>query len=177
MTELEGAVLGVIWSRGPITAYGVLQRFLVSATRGWSASTGAIYPAIRRLTADGLVQATPAPGDKRSTRQLMLTSEGKAALHDWLFELQDWMGGAVVDPVRTRMNYIGLLPRAEQLKLIDKAEENARSALAEIQRFVPDPTAHEQLGLKLAAVGARADVEARLAWLKQVRALISQGKK
>jgi len=174
MTELEGAVLGVIWSRGPITAYGVLQRFIASTTRGWSASSGAIYPAIKRLIADGLVQATPEPGDKRSTRQLMLTSKGKAALRDWLLELQDWMGGAVVDPVRTRMNYIGLLPHAQQLELIDKAKGNARSALAEIEDFVPDPTAHEQWGLKLGAAGARADVDARLAWLEQVRALVIQ---
>ena len=174
MTELEGAVLGVIWSRGPITSYGVLQRFVTSTTRGWSSSTGAIYPAIKRLTLDGFVRSTPEPADKRSTRQLMITAKGRSALRSWLMELQDWMGGAAVDPVRTRVNYIGALPRAQQLALIARAKSNARSALKELEKFVSDPAAHERSGLEIAALGARADVEARLEWLDQVRALISK---
>ena len=174
MTELEGTVLGVIWSREPITAYGVMQRFLASPTRGWSSSAGAIYPAIKRLIREGLVQSTPEPGDKRSTRQLTLTSKGKSALCKWLLELEEWMGGAVVDPVRTRINYIGALPRAQQLALVENARTNARAALEELDGFVPDPTAHEPLGLEIASRGARADVEARLAWLDQVRALLAE---
>jgi DNA-binding PadR family transcriptional regulator len=174
MTELEGAVLGVIWSLGPITSYGVLQRFSASTTRGWSSSTGAIYPAIKRLTRAGLVESTPELQDRRSTRRLAITETGKSALRDWIMALEDWMGGAAVDPVRTRMNYIGILSRAQQLALVEKARGNARSALSELESFVPDPTGHHREGVAIAARGARADVEARIKWLDQARTLLEE---
>jgi DNA-binding PadR family transcriptional regulator len=173
MTELEGAVLGVIWSLGPITAYGVMQRFSASTTRGWSSSTGAIYPAIKRLTREGLVESTPELQDRRSTRRLTLTAAGKAALRDWLMRLEDWMGGAPVDPVRTRMNYIGILSRAQQLALVEKAKANARRALDEIAAFEPDPGHHRE-GVAIAARGVQADVEARIRWLDQTLALLER---
>jgi DNA-binding PadR family transcriptional regulator len=172
MTELEGAVLGVIWSLGPITAYGVLQRFSASTTPGWSSSTGAIYPAIKRLTRQGLVESKPEVGDRRSTRRLALTEAGKSALRVWLMGLEDWMGGAAVDPVRTRMNYIGILSRAQQLALVEKARENAIAALNELASFVPDPGHHEE-GVAIAARGATADIKARIAWLAEVQELLS----
>ncbi len=172
MTELEGAVLGVIWSLGPITSYGVLQRFSASTTRGWSSSTGAIYPAIKRLTRDGLVESTPELEDRRATRRLAITEAGKSALRDWIMGLEDWMGGAAVDPVRTRMNYIGILSRAQQLALVEKARGNARIALSELASFEPDPTGHHREGVAIAARGAQADVEARIKWLDQAHALL-----
>jgi DNA-binding PadR family transcriptional regulator len=174
MTELEGAVLGVIWSLGPITSYGVLQRFSASTTRGWSSSTGAIYPAIKRLTREGLVESTPELQDRRSTRRLALTEAGKSALRAWIMGLEDWMGGAAVDPVRTRMNYIGILSRAQQLALIEKARGNALSALSELASFVPDPTGHHSEGVAIAARAAQADIEARIAWLGEVQELLSR---
>lgn len=173
MTELEGAVLGVIWSLGPITAYGVVQRFSASTTRGWSSSTGAIYPAIKRLTLEGLVESTPEPQDRRSTRRLALTDAGKSALRDWIMGLEDWMGGAAMDPVRTRMNYIGILSRAQQLALVEKARSNALSALGELANFVPDPGHHHE-GVAIAARAAQADIEARIAWLGEAQKLLSK---
>ena len=170
MTELEGAVLGVIWSRGPITAYGVRQRFMRSPTHGWSSSKGAIYPAIKRLTLEGLICSTPDRHDKRATRQLTLTAEGKAALRHWLADLEDWMGGAIVDPVRTRINYLGALSRAQQLAFLERAESNAVSALKAMDDSPPDPAAHERWGLAAAGEGVRAEVETRLGWLRRVRA-------
>jgi DNA-binding PadR family transcriptional regulator len=173
MTELEGAVLGVIWSLGPITAYGVVQRFAASTTRGWSSSTGAIYPAIKRLTREGFIESTPELEDRRSTRRLTLTGAGKTALRDWILGLEDWMGGAGVDPVRTRMNYIGILSRAQQLALVEKARGNARRALEEIENFEPDPGHHRE-GVAIAARGVQADVEARIRWLDQTLALLER---
>ena len=174
MTELEGAVLGVIWSLGPITAYGVMQRFAESTTPGWSSSTGAIYPAIKRLTREGLVESTPELQDRRSTRRLALTEGGKSALRDWIMELEDWMGGAAVDPVRTRMNYIGILSHTQQLAMVENARNNALSALSELVSFEPDPIGHHREGVAIAARGAQADIKARIAWLGEVQELLSK---
>ena len=46
MTELEGAILGVIRLDPSCTAYRVRQVFLASRSDEWSGSAGAVYPAI-----------------------------------------------------------------------------------------------------------------------------------
>jgi DNA-binding PadR family transcriptional regulator len=172
LTELEGAVLGVVWSRGPITAYGVRQRFVRSTTRGWSSSTGAIYPAIERLTRYGYVSGTADPNDGRSSRLLETTADGVAALRSWVRDLDDWMGGAVVDPVRTRVNYIAVLPDAEVAAFVAQAEGNARSALQEMRGYEGDPASRHRTPLLAAHAGAEMEVEARLAWLDRIRGML-----
>ncbi len=57
MTELESTVLGVVWLRGPCTAYVIRQEFLASSSSYWTASTGAIYPVLRRLEGAGMIRA------------------------------------------------------------------------------------------------------------------------
>ena len=47
-TELEAAVLGVVWQDGPCTPYAIRQHFLESPAPRWSGSAGAIYPLVRR---------------------------------------------------------------------------------------------------------------------------------
>lgn len=172
LTELEGAVLGVVWSRGPLTAYGVRQRFMRSTTPGWSASTGAIYPAIERLTAYGLVVSTPQPGDGRSSRMLEASASGLDALRSWIRELQDWMGAAMVDPVRTRVIYIGALDQEERAAFLNSAERNATAALAELKKPPVDPQPRDPQSLTAARLGAQMDIEARLKWLDEVRILL-----
>lgn len=172
LTELEGAVLGVIWGRGPITAYGVRQRFMRSTTRGWSASTGAIYPAIERLTSYGFVSSTPDPGDGRASKQLKATSLGEGALRSWIMELQDWMGGAMVDPVRTRVVYLGVLSEDEREAFLKSAQGNAAAALAEARKPPLDPQLRDPQSLAAAILGAQMDIEARIAWLAKVREML-----
>lgn len=172
LTELEGAVLGVIWSRGPITAYGVRQRFMTSTTRGWSTSTGAIYPAIERLAGYGFISSTLEPGDGRSSRRLEATDAGVEALRSWILGLEDWMGSAVVDPVRTRVNYLGALSEEDRSTFIDRADRNARAALAELAHYDPDPQARDPKPLAAAHLGAKMDVEARVEWLDKLRTIL-----
>lgn len=172
LTELEGAVLGLVWSRGPITAYGVRQRFMRSTTRGWSTSTGAIYPAIERLIRYDFVRSTPEPGDGRASKRLEATAAGEQALRSWILELQEWMGGAMVDPIRTRTIYLGVLSKAERTAFIKAAEHNVKAALSEVRRPPLDPQRRDPASLAAAILGAQMDIEARIAWLAKVRELL-----
>jgi DNA-binding PadR family transcriptional regulator len=174
LTELEGAVLGVVWSRGPITPYGVRRQFLDSPTRGWSSSTGAIYPAIKRLIQYGLLAASDGSTGARESRRLDATEAGRAALRSWINDLQDWMGGPPVDPVRTRINYLEALPLAQRVVFLEHAERNARAALAAIQAHGNAPAARHKRGLAAGLLGARLEVEARLKWLAAVRSSLSE---
>lgn len=172
LTELEGAVLGIIWSRGPITAYGVRQRFMRSTTRGWSASTGAIYPAIERLAEYGFISRTPQAGDGRASRKLQATKSGAEALRSWIVEIQDWMGGAMVDPIRTRVIYLGVLPAKDRASFLQAATRNAEAALIEARQPPLDPQTRDPKSLSAAMLGAQMDIEARIRWLAKVREML-----
>src|SRR3569832_2452332 len=53
LTELEGAILGVLRRGGAMSAYAMRQVFLVSQSDEWSGSAGAVYPAIARRRGAG----------------------------------------------------------------------------------------------------------------------------
>lgn len=72
MTELETVALGIVWLRGPCTAYVVK-----SALR---ASGGAIYPLLRRLEEAGLVRARAQTWGRRGKKELAITPRGVEAL-------------------------------------------------------------------------------------------------
>ncbi|MCP9222031.1 PadR family transcriptional regulator [Erythrobacter sp. LQ02-29] len=71
-----------IADRGQKTAFQVRKAFQNSPSIEWSGSAGAVYPAVRRLVAAGLLDAV-AQDDKRATKHLFLTPRGRAALKAW----------------------------------------------------------------------------------------------
>src|SRR5678816_754449 len=83
-SELEGAILGVVFEEGPSTPYAVLSVFARSRSSYWSASTGAVYPAIRRLLRRGLLTATKRSRGTRSSSLCTLTPQGRSALVRWI---------------------------------------------------------------------------------------------
>jgi len=100
LTELEGAILGVLRRSPGMTAYAVRQVFLSSSSAEWSGSAGAVYPAIARLQTAGFVAARAA-GDSRGTKTLGVARAGKTALDRWLCDTER-AAGPGLDPFRTR---------------------------------------------------------------------------
>jgi DNA-binding PadR family transcriptional regulator len=72
MTELETVVLGVIWLRGPLTAYAVRREL--------GASPGAIYPLLRRLEEEGLIRVRAQTWGKRGKSEYSIAPRGVDAL-------------------------------------------------------------------------------------------------
>lgn len=132
LTELEGAILCVIRSTPGTTAYRVRQTFLVSRSAEWSGSAGAVYPAIARLEAVGLLSAS-AETDKRGTRTFRLTGAGKAAHERWLCDERRTLSPGL-DPFRTRAGFWSALPPQRQRKLMQRLQRAIRSLRAELVR-------------------------------------------
>lgn len=82
LTTLECALLGLLVEE-PRTGYGLRQVFASTPMAHYGDSPGAIYPALRRLEAAGLVTGKSA-SDGRGTRILRATSKGRTALRRWL---------------------------------------------------------------------------------------------
>lgn len=130
LTELEGAILGVLVRAPSATAYRVRRVFQQSRSAEWSGSAGAVYPAIRRMTADRLIDER-AQDDGRGTHTYELTPSGRAAYDRWVCDVARSVGPGM-DPFRTRAPLWRALPGATQRKLakdLKRALEAERESL------------------------------------------------
>jgi len=82
--SLRFALLALI-SGGPLTGYDAVKHFHSSVGHLWHAPDSQIYPELRRMQADGLLEATAVPwGSKTATKtQYSLTAEGREELARW----------------------------------------------------------------------------------------------
>jgi DNA-binding PadR family transcriptional regulator len=167
MTELEACVLAVLWQEGPITAYQLRKRFERSPTSSWRASTGSIYPLIKRLHRLGLVEMNQVAADGRGTKLLVASGTGKARVKDWLTALPSWIGDPTEDPIRTRLLFLDLMEPdvgsasvAEMLRITRAAIEAMDDSIAS-----SDTSPLERIGRE----GARAMLVARRDWLIRVK--------
>jgi DNA-binding PadR family transcriptional regulator len=79
-SDLSLAILGLLAGR-PMSGYDLRKVFRVTAMTAFSASPGAIYPALRRLEHDGLIEGAVERKNTLRPRQLFsLSRRGKAAL-------------------------------------------------------------------------------------------------
>ena len=83
LTDFEQVLLGVIDSE-PRSGYGLKKMFNSSPSSVYQPSPGALYPALRRLEARGLLRAEKISTGRRAQRMYHVTDAGHAAHVDWL---------------------------------------------------------------------------------------------
>jgi PadR family transcriptional regulator, regulatory protein AphA len=85
LTPTARVVLGLV-ALGPRTGYDI-KRIADSSTRFfWGASYGQIYPELRRLEREGLVEARDEPRGRIRRHVYRITPAGEAAVRGWLLE-------------------------------------------------------------------------------------------
>ena len=169
MTELEACVLALIALEGPCTAYSIRKQFEESLTSTWHASTGSIYPLIRRMTERGLLDRHAVASDGRGSNELSVTPAGKKAAQAWLKAVPEWIGEPAADPIRTRLNFVRLLAPGERVPVIEQMVVATRASLRRVERSMDQLKAEGRDVDALAVSGAAYELRARLAWLKEVR--------
>ena len=175
-TELDLCVLGVIWDKGPMSAYRVRTRFKQSATAAWSSSAGSIYPSIRRLIRAGLAVAS-SKKDERGTRHIAITVKGRQHLRRWLVDFPPHLGSATPDPIRTRAQFLGSVPADDRRRFIEKARTATMTILRQLEQTAKVSSADaEQASQQIGTVGSIFELRARLEWLDQVLGLLSTGR-
>jgi len=170
LSELESCVLGVIRRKQPCTGYAVRKVFQQSLTTTWSASTGAIYPLLNKLTAEGLIAVDEAVTDGRGGRTLSVTAKGEDSLRAWLTDVHSGTGAPSADLVRTRSYLLPLLDHAEQRRLVGEWRSVTMNTLAAV-RDLKQQT-RETPPDRLAFRSSELQLEARLKWLDEVEAEI-----
>jgi DNA-binding PadR family transcriptional regulator len=168
LTEVEGCALGVVWQRGPCTAYEVRMEFAVSSTPRWSASAGSIYPALKRLLARRLVEAESEDWGPRSKTRFAITARGRAQLQRWIGPpFGGVLAGPTFDPIRTRSCFLGAMARPQRARFVNQARRETRSALEVLrgEAALPyDEGDFEAMSLR----GSVLELEARMRWLDEL---------
>ncbi len=169
LSELEGCVLGLVWSDGPCTPYAIRQVFLSSPSPHWSGSAGAIYPLVRRLERRKLLRSEIRATGRRPSRLYTLTPVGTRALQAWLSPpLPELAIGVPPDPLRTRLRVLEALPPAGRRAFLADARSRLRRHLCLVQADCRKRRASGQRFDFLMARGALHQMRAREAWLREV---------
>jgi PadR family transcriptional regulator, regulatory protein AphA len=83
LTPTGRVILGMI-ALGRQTGYDIKQLVDKSTRHFWAASYGQIYPELRRLQDQGLIEGREEPSGARARTVYVLTDAGRAALRGWL---------------------------------------------------------------------------------------------
>jgi DNA-binding PadR family transcriptional regulator len=109
-------ILGLLSSR-PRSGYEIKSIVDRSTRFFWAASYGQIYPELRRLEREGLIEGEDAPNGRRARRVYRLTGAGREELETWL------LGRDVTVELRDesllRLFFADALPRGQALVLLE----------------------------------------------------------
>jgi DNA-binding PadR family transcriptional regulator len=173
-TELESTVLGVVWLRGPCTAYVVRREFLESGSAHWSGSAGAIYPLLARLETHGLIKAKESEWGRGSKKEFSITRRGLSALRRWIGPpLPQWTAAPTFDPVRTRLSFLGALTPEQRRDFVATAQENLDRELSRIRETVAAFNIAQDPYEYLSTLGTMHELEGRRRWLEDVERLVA----
>lgn len=170
LTDPEAFVLAQISRAQPVTAYELRKTFSDSPIAGLSSSTGTIYPIVRRLTERGLVQAAAVEGDGRRTERLSCTPEGRKVVREWLRSVKD-SSLLVDDPLRTRILYLDMLSRPEQLKWLQSTRQALTARMVEVDEYA---AAHAGFYEDFAHENARLALTTRIQWIERIIAALDK---
>lgn len=163
-------ILGLL-AEGPCSGYDIRRITLGRFGFFWSESYGQIYPCLRRLEAEGLIEGRA--GKQRGKVVWAITGPGREALLEWLC--------AEAQPETARFEAIlkyyfsWAMPPENRKVLLEDFRDRQAGKLAELEAFrqellaIPDPHGNHDLALDTIELGLatytawKAWAEARLA--------------
>jgi DNA-binding PadR family transcriptional regulator len=136
MSTIARVILGAL-SLGPKSGYEIKQ-LVDKATRFfWAASYGQIYPELKRLEAQGLIEGEESANGGRRRVVFSLTARGREALRAWLLEAD--AGYELRDEGLLKLFFADALSPAERLALLRRfraGRQEVLDRLREIDRAV-----------------------------------------
>jgi DNA-binding PadR family transcriptional regulator len=110
-------ILGLL-SISPRSGYDVKATVDRSTRFFWSASYGQIYPELRRLEQEGLIEGEDAPNGRRARRVYRLTEAGRSELEAWLLR-SGTLTVELRDESLLRLFFADAIPREQALLLLE----------------------------------------------------------
>ena len=171
LTDLEATTVGEVFRHQPCTAHFIRTCFRDSLVKQFSSSAGSIYPMMKRLEKRGILESKSQKEGLRRVRYYRVTDVGQSSLRSWLEPQFPDTDLLTVDPIRTRMLYLGRIPKSGREKWFAALERELKSKLDEVRKqlSVIDSTHSDCIYQELAVENAIADLKSRLKWLSMAK--------
>ena len=168
MRTLKYALLGQLML-SPKSGYDLMQEFSEESSHTWCASHSQIYPELKRLTNEGLVQfETAIQGRILEKKVYSITAAGREDFTRWMLE-DDTLVSLPKDEFRLKLLYLGCVPPAAFLPKITAFREKRRARMNKtkeaLDRCDPNPDNGEELGNYLVLLGSYMRDQSYIAWL------------
>ena len=174
LTDFEQVLLGVIDSE-PRSGYGLKKVFNASPSSVYQPSPGALYPALRRLEARGLLHAEKITNGRRAQRMYYVTDAGRAVHVDWL--RQPVVPATVGNDLGLHLMRFALmenrLPRAAVLAFLADLENALASFVSAMERYLASGAQSARPHAELAIEHGIAVHRASLEWTRSALAALS----
>ena len=172
LTEFEQVLLGVIDSE-PRSGYGLKKMFNASPASVYRPSPGALYPALRRLEARGLLHAEKrVSSGRRALRMYYVTDAGRAIHVEWL--RQPVFPATVGADLGLHLMRFALmenhLPRESVLAFLTELESALDTFVTAMERYVASGVQSGRPHAELAIEHGIAVHRASLRWTRSAQA-------
>ena len=138
MTNAVTPVILGLLSIGPRSGYEIKAVVDRSTRFFWAASYSQIYPELRRLEREGLVEGEDASNGARARRVYSLTPAGRGELETWLGSTGD-LTVELRDESLLRLFFADAVPRELGLLLLEGRKRGHESYLEELRRIDARP--------------------------------------
>ncbi|HEX2071039.1 MAG TPA: PadR family transcriptional regulator [Thermoleophilaceae bacterium] len=132
-------ILGML-HKGPKSGYEIKAKADVSTRFFWAISYGQIYPELKRLEQDGLIEGEADAGNGRQRRVFSITASGEKALREWLRRPGDLHSELRHEGV-LRLFFADALDREERLELLSQIRTKHAQLREELAGIEPAATA------------------------------------
>jgi PadR family transcriptional regulator AphA len=175
LTDFEQVLLGVIDSE-PRSGYGLKKMFRASPASVYKPSPGALYPALRRLAARGLLRAEDTPNGRREQHTYHVTEAGRAVHVEWLRQpVVPATVGADLGLHLMRFALMeGHLPRESVLAFLADLEKALDAFVTGMERYVASGAQSARPHAELAIAHGIAIHRASLQWARSAHTLLKE---
>lgn len=168
MRTLKYALLGAI-SRGPKSGYDLMQEFNEDMAHSWYAAHSQIYPELRRLTNEGLVEYNVTiQGQSLQKKVYMITEKGREEFQHWMTKELDLVS-VPKDEFRLKMYYFDCIPPEAALAQVKSQKEKRMERISKIKHALSHypscPTEPEKIADYLALTGSAMREASYIEWL------------
>lgn len=167
-------LLGVLATAGPLTGFDIRAFLDHSVSYFWRESYGQIYPELKRLADEGLIEdASPGAG-AREARPWRITRAGRAALKAWLDRPPQ--PAPVRDELLLKLFFSRHAPSAAARALIARAKDSAEARGVEFEaaeaQVLSEPEDPDLLGSLLTLERGRIMARAQQEWCARAAAFV-----
>ncbi len=129
--SLKHALLGFI-NYGPMTGYELKKFFDTSVAHFWNAELSQIYPALKAMESEGLVEMKVEVQDDRPNRKVYsITESGRRELVDWLAKPAD--RDQVREPILIKVFFGSSLSKQELISVLQNCADGIQSMVTYLQ--------------------------------------------